>query len=1098
MSSDKARISYDEKQQYRAVVMQQGRVTVEADWNEAQQIVNEEIRFEALDFVGSNGTPDDGYAIDVTGQEIPLDFLVRSGTMYVGGLRAHLAESVKYSAQQEWLDHSSDPDWVDLTAKTRVEVKREFVYLHLREQEVSAVEDSALREVALGGPDTAQRVRIIQHIVRLGIDGKDCTTGIAAALKKWESQGLHFSPDTMQLQSWGTLAASFQDLKTTSDPCDTQARGGYLGADNQLIRVQISDTNKLIWGFDNASNLYRVDVLEDHQTLQVRSRPVDSFHHPKTNQFVEVLRSAAQLSNGEYIASATGLVFQLTASYDSDTQSIKLPITLPSEYWQQTPQVFLRVWENELSFTPGTAVPLGNTGLQVTLQTTPVGKPFYVGDYWQIAVRPSTSTEVYPHRYLDPAHFQPPEGPRLWVCPLGVIERIRRGEGSATTLRILADCRNHFDNLVELTKRKYGGCCTVNIVPEDLTVNQNLQNIIDRYQSRDNSSPMKICLMPGVYSLAAPLRLEKKHSNLTIEGCHEGVIIQAAANADRNQFLDGLIVLTQADNITLRRLQLELSVIPFIEAVRKQERINPQTLEALQAGLPNINAAIGIRPVSCGNLAIQDCVFHFSLPAQLDVFGAGIFAGGECKGLTVKGNRFLSEDVVRLPSEVPPIITGSVTTKTSPVTSVSTVREEMADNPFSIFSPSKPQEVAAPTTESPQDVVSSNVPVETEASATENPASISIQGVPQEVVIPVTESAPGIISLLVARQPVRIIFGYLLLPFGTLTSTNVGTTASAANINKGQVIRSLLQDASFHNNQFSGLTFASLMIADMSAVKFEDNTVRECFAGFWLETLSFWVLNLQTILSAQSSQEESLLNKSISQVFRAFLLDPIIVFGVELGLFYPLPQSFTPSQDSLLGVEITPTSDTASVSRQRSLLEIQPFFKAAHNPGLSISLQVSDNTIDALITNSTLSGIGLLTLGDVIQQGEMIMSANKIRNQAANAPTVAILGVQPCTITGNLILNETSTSRAQTIPSRPTQLSATIASPSPTLVSSSTSPPNSIQTTPLSLVLLPRGVNSNGIAVTGNVLQGLSTLSLLNRPNFLPPLDTWVFANTEM
>ena len=34
-------------------------------------------------------------------------------------------------------------------------------------------------------------------------------------------------------------------------------------------------------------------------------------------------------------------------------------------------------------------------------------------------LRPSTSTQIYPPRYLQAA--QPPDGPRHWVCPLAVI-----------------------------------------------------------------------------------------------------------------------------------------------------------------------------------------------------------------------------------------------------------------------------------------------------------------------------------------------------------------------------------------------------------------------------------------------------------------------------------------------------------------------------------------------------------------------------------------------------------------------------------------------------------------------------------------------------
>ena len=74
MGSDRARNSYYERQQYRSVVMQQGRVTLEADWNEAQTIAGEELRRETLDIVGPAGTPDNGYAISFPTGLPPFDF----------------------------------------------------------------------------------------------------------------------------------------------------------------------------------------------------------------------------------------------------------------------------------------------------------------------------------------------------------------------------------------------------------------------------------------------------------------------------------------------------------------------------------------------------------------------------------------------------------------------------------------------------------------------------------------------------------------------------------------------------------------------------------------------------------------------------------------------------------------------------------------------------------------------------------------------------------------------------------------------------------------------------------------------------------------
>src|SRR3982751_6216928 len=103
MGSDRARVTYDPRQSYRSVVMQQGRVTLEADWNEAQAIAAEELRKETLDIVGPSGTPDDGYRVEpLSGLGFaPFDFLVSAGTMYVGGLRVELATPVQYSNQSD-------------------------------------------------------------------------------------------------------------------------------------------------------------------------------------------------------------------------------------------------------------------------------------------------------------------------------------------------------------------------------------------------------------------------------------------------------------------------------------------------------------------------------------------------------------------------------------------------------------------------------------------------------------------------------------------------------------------------------------------------------------------------------------------------------------------------------------------------------------------------------------------------------------------------------------------------------------------------------------------------------------------------------------
>src|SRR4051812_20655328 len=106
MSSDRACISYDERRRYRGVVTQQGRVTLEADWNEDRTTGAELLRAETLDVVGPSGTPDDGFRVQA--QTPPYDVEVGPGTLYVGGERVVLGETVSYGDQSEWLDRDGD------------------------------------------------------------------------------------------------------------------------------------------------------------------------------------------------------------------------------------------------------------------------------------------------------------------------------------------------------------------------------------------------------------------------------------------------------------------------------------------------------------------------------------------------------------------------------------------------------------------------------------------------------------------------------------------------------------------------------------------------------------------------------------------------------------------------------------------------------------------------------------------------------------------------------------------------------------------------------------------------------------------------------
>jgi hypothetical protein len=517
MSSDRSRNCDDLIHQYKAVVAQQGRVILDRDLNALQETVSSRIEADALNVFGPSGTPDDGFAISFPDSSPPspplwsppsplsppthqeYDFLVSPGTMYVGGQRASLPATE--AGQPITYSYFDQPDWPQPTPPKLPQFRLtpepirilgpalsvlrptpilppifiadvESICLHLFEQEVGAVEDPDLLEVALGGPDTMQRVRLMRRIERKTVLGTDCASAWSEVIADWLTQGLTFDSKTMRLLPQVKLQVSFTQTQVIANPCDPVASGGYLGAENQLIRVQISDPGvpgspgqpaKLLWGYDNASFMYRVTAVVANATqLQLHQDPPDAFHIPQTGQAVEILRSAAILGSvpdesdptGQRtivrcVAEATGVVRTLTQPYgpvnsNDPTNYIVFDQSLPPEYANDPNPLFLRVWEAELSFTAGDPIALAGptnpaaTGIQVTI-SLPQSGVLTLGAFWMITVRPSTPQAVYPERLL--AGPQPPDGPRQWVCPLAVIEW--KGFSSG----IVHNCRNAFGPL---------------------------------------------------------------------------------------------------------------------------------------------------------------------------------------------------------------------------------------------------------------------------------------------------------------------------------------------------------------------------------------------------------------------------------------------------------------------------------------------------------------------------------------------------------------------------------------------------------------------------------------------------------------------------
>ena len=231
---------------------------------------------------------------------------------------------------------------------------KEFIYLEVSTGEVSATEDQQLLDAALAGIDTAGRLKVFVRVKRLRVDATDCLSAADAAAALWQQQGYRYDPDTAALTPTGTLKIGFAEALAPASPCDPEPEGGFLHPDNQLVRLKCVGPTSLLWGFDNASFLYRV-------TKRPTGRPSRSARRAtrradlRVGQWVEVLRPA-RLGNGEFAAEADGEVRKLAAGYDPTDGTIRLEgPALPAGHLKDLEGnvlLFVRVWETRVEFTP--------------------------------------------------------------------------------------------------------------------------------------------------------------------------------------------------------------------------------------------------------------------------------------------------------------------------------------------------------------------------------------------------------------------------------------------------------------------------------------------------------------------------------------------------------------------------------------------------------------------------------------------------------------------------------------------------------------------------------------------------------------------------
>lgn len=166
MKGDFSRIRFAPAKHYTAVLQQQGRVVLDADQNE-QAAIDAYLRgTELIDVVGPFGGPRSGGGFHITTSDGTM--WIDRGRYYVHGLLCENERVLSYDGQPYLLNpgQSASDLFTELRNGTLSTVR---VFLEVWQRLVTALDDTCLREPALGQADTTDRVQTVWRVVAEGV-----------------------------------------------------------------------------------------------------------------------------------------------------------------------------------------------------------------------------------------------------------------------------------------------------------------------------------------------------------------------------------------------------------------------------------------------------------------------------------------------------------------------------------------------------------------------------------------------------------------------------------------------------------------------------------------------------------------------------------------------------------------------------------------------------------------------------------------------------------------------------------------------------------------------------------------------------------------
>jgi hypothetical protein len=457
MIGDVSRVTMQRDKHYRQVLLQQGRVLLDADFNEQGALCARGLRQLTRDLLGPHAGPGDalGFTIAVDKTNVTIS----RGHYYVDGLLAVNAFRSPTDPDLPLTYESQEAFPFEGTAQEIKRSKPYFFYLDVWERTVSWLEDEAIRETALGGPDTALRTQLVWQV--RAVDRSDITPDIndVAKATAWLDENVrrHAAADAAP-GSRLPLVTAFVDPKDNPDdtPCVADPLGGYSGLENQLYRVEIhaaptdpdqAATGKLTfkWSRDNGSV---VGALVDHVGHDLVVEGVhDTARGFAAGQWVEITDRHGELKGVPGVLVRLIKVERDHLTYDPASASAGVPAveTLVDPIvrrWDHGTRKGQKLQGGAIVLEEDTDYPL-ERGIKVRFPKQDAGAParrYAVGDHWYFAARVATADIEWPYttktvsgQEVKEYLAREPDGVEHVYAPLAIVSTT--AAGSVTSLQ---------------------------------------------------------------------------------------------------------------------------------------------------------------------------------------------------------------------------------------------------------------------------------------------------------------------------------------------------------------------------------------------------------------------------------------------------------------------------------------------------------------------------------------------------------------------------------------------------------------------------------------------------------------------------------------